>query len=62
MDDIFGFSFVSVEPQVKGLASPPDPRQTPSVPYTVLSRGSPFPSPEPVTTLPWDQKTLVVDG
>lgn len=26
--DFFGFIFTSVEPQGKGLASPPDPRQT----------------------------------
>lgn len=51
-DGIFGFNFVSVESQVKGLASPPDPRQNPSDPYPVLSRGSQFPSPEPIATLP----------
>lgn len=51
-DGIFGFSFVSVESQVKGLASLPDPRQNPSDPYPVLNRGSQFPSPEPITTLP----------
>lgn len=51
-DGISGFSFISVEPQVKGLASPPDPWQTPSVPSLVSSHGSQFPSPEPVTALP----------
>lgn len=52
MDDILGFIFISVESQVKGLACPPDPRQSPAVPYPVLNCGSWIPSPEPVTTLP----------